>query len=319
MESKKRQQLIYYIAHDYYIKGAKQKEIAKKYDINRVQVSRYLTEARENGIVEFKVKNPLEQTNKMIEEEIVSHFPIKNARVVAQPQSGENQLLKALAKKASEYINQTFKPSDSIGVGWGSTIYQVARDFETEKEYNDISFVPLVGSSFKFKKEFQTNNISLLFSEKFNGKGYSLMAPFCADSKKEYEMFVNNNDVKNVLDMWGTLDRILIGVGSNFSRTPLLKMEEIKQKEFTELLNFKQVGDMLTHYFNLDGDFCNLEIHKRLINFPLDYFEKVNEVIAVAGGEEKKASLIGALRTEKIDTIILDQKTAEKIVKEVRR
>ena len=319
MKNEKKQQLLYSIAQDYYIKRAKQKEIAKKYDINRVQVSRYLTEARENGIVEFKVKNPFERTNEMIEEEMVSHFPIKNARVVGHPQTGEGQLLKALAQKASDYINQTLKPTDSIGVGWGSTIYQVARDFKTEKEYNDISFVPLVGSSFKFKKEFQTNNISLLFSEKFKGKGYSLMAPFCANSKKEYEMFVNNNDVKKVLDMWENLDRILIGVGSNFSRTPLLKMEEIKEKELTELLNFKQVGDMLTHYFNLDGDFCDLGIHNRLINFPLDYFENVNEVIAVAGGEEKKDSLIGALRTEKVDTIILDQKTAEKIVQEVRR
>ncbi len=319
MESEEKQKLLYHIAYDYYIKGAKQKEIAKKYDINRVQVSRYLTKARENGIVEFNVKNPLEQSNKMIEEKIVSHFPVKNACVIGHPQSGKDQLLKALAEKASEYINQTFKPDDSIGVGWGSTIYQLARDFKTDKEYNNISFVPLVGGSFKFQKEFQTNTISLIFSEKFNGKGYSLMAPFCAESKKEYEMFINNNDVKKVMEMWRNLDRILIGIGSNFSRTPLLKMEKIKEKELTELLNFKQVGDMLTHYFNLDGDFCDLGIHDRLINFPLDYFENVNEVIAVAGGEEKKDSLIGALRTEKVDTIILDQKTAEKIVQEVRR
>src|SRR6056297_43892 len=319
MKSREKQQLLYSIAHDYYIKGAKQKEIAGKYDINRVQVSRYLTEARENGIVEFKVKNPLDQTNKMIEEEIVSHFPVQKARVIGHPQSGKDQLLEALAEKASEYINQTFKPNDNVGVGWGSTIYQVARDFTTEKKYNNITFVPLVGSSFKFKKEFQTNTISLIFSEKFKGKGFSLMAPFCADNKKEYEMFVNNNDVKKIMEKWKNLDRILIGVGSNFSRTPLLKMEEIDEKELTELLNFKQVGDMLTHYFNLNGDFCDLEIHERLINFPLNYFEKVNEVIAVAGGEEKKDSLIGALRTEKIDTIILDQSTAEKIIHEVRR
>ncbi|MFW6380904.1 MAG: sugar-binding transcriptional regulator [Bacillota bacterium] len=317
--SRKKQQLLYSIAYEYYINGAKQKEIADKYNINRVQVSRYLTEAREKGIVEFRVKNPLEEESRNIEEEIETHFPVKRALVTVTARSGNNYLLKALAHKASDYINQTFKPHDVIGVGWGSTIYQVARDFTTDKEYNNIGFVPLVGSSFQFDKEFQANNISIMLGEEFKGKGYSLMAPFWANNRQEYETIVQNNDVRRVLDMWQELDRILIGIGCNFSKTPLMKMDEIREKELTKLLNFKQVGDMLTHYFNLYGEFCDLDIYRRLINFPLEYFDRVDEVIAIAGGNQKKDSLIGAFRTGKIDTIILDSATAQEIIKEVRR
>ena len=42
------------------------------------------------------------------------------------------------------------------------------------------------------------------------------------------------------------------------------------------------------------------------------------EVIAVAGGGEKKDSLIGAMRSGKVDTIILDRDTAKSIIDETR-
>ena len=89
------------------------------------------------------------------------------------------------------------------------------------------------------------------------------------------------------------------------------------ENNLTKLLNFRQVGDILTHYFNLEGKFCDLDIYDHLINFPLDYCRNVNEVIAIAGGLEKKESIIGALNTGLINTIIIDNLTAEKIVESV--
>ena len=143
------------------------------------------------------------------------------------------------------------------------------------------------------------------------------MAPFYLKSLKEYNTIINNVEVKKIISIWGELSKVIIGIGNNFSKTPLIKLGAFSEDELTKLLNYRQVGDILTHYFNLKGEFCELPIYKQLINFPVELLEEVEEVIAVAGGINKKYSIIGALRSGLIDTIILDSITAKEIIEEV--
>ena len=52
--------LLYMIARLYYIDKVKQNEIAKRFNLTSMSVSRYLKEAETAGIVTFNVKNTLE-------------------------------------------------------------------------------------------------------------------------------------------------------------------------------------------------------------------------------------------------------------------
>ncbi|AZO94280.1 sugar-binding domain-containing protein [Halocella sp. SP3-1] len=310
-----RLQLLYLIAYDYYINELKQQEIAQKHDINRVQVSRYLSEAKEKGLIEINVINPLKNKNQYLKEEIMEKFPVKKVLIAITYNQSREDILEALAKKAQEYINSTFLPADQVGIGWGTTLFQLAKNFKADRLLNDIKFIPLVGGSHKFDKEFQANNISFMIAEKLGAKSFPLMAPFYANNLKEYETIIKNSDVKKILDKWNELTKIIVGIGSNFSKTPLMKLNVLNEKDLTKLLNFRQVGDILTHYFNLEGQFCELDIYNKLISCSPDNLSNVKEVIAVAGGLEKKESITGALKTGLIDTIILDNITADKIIK----
>lgn len=317
MVDTERLRLLYIIAYEYYINELKQQEIAKKHNINRVQVSRYLSKAKEKGLIKINVINPLKNKNQYLKQKLLERFPVKNILIATISNDERNLVLEALAEKANEYINHSFLPFDKVGIAWGTTLFQLAKNFTTEKNYPDIEFIPLVGGSHRFDKEFQVNNIVFMIAEKFNGKSFSLMAPFYISNNKEYITISSNIDVRKIMNRWEKLTKIIIGIGSNFSKTPLTKLNVLAEKNLTKLLNFRQVGDILTHYFNLEGKFCDLDIYKNLINYPLDYCRNVNEVIAVAGGLEKRESIIGALNTGLIDTIILDNLTAEKIVESV--
>jgi len=317
MVDTERLRLLYIIAYEYYINELKQQEIAKKHNINRVQVSRYLSKAKEKGLIKINVINPLKNKNQYLKQKLLERFPVKNILIATTSNDERNLVLEVLAEKANEYINYSFLPFDKVGIAWGTTLFQLAKNFTTEKNYPDIEFIPLVGGSHKFDKEFQANNIAFMIAEKFGGKSFSLMAPFYISNNKEYITISSNIDVRKIMNKWEKLTKIIIGIGSNFSKTPLTKLNVLTEKNLTKLLNFRQVGDILTHYFNLEGKFCDLAIYKNLINYPLDYCRNVNEVIAIAGGLEKRESIIGALNTGLIDTIILDNLTAEKIVESV--
>ena len=309
--------ILYKIAYDYYVEKLKQKDIANRYNINRVQVSRYLKEAEKKGLIKIKVINPMDDEKNEIENKFISKFPIKKAIIATTYSENIDVTMIAIVEEAIKYFNKVFKPTDKIGVGWGSTLYKISQNFKSNKIYPEIEFIPLAGGSFELNKEFQTNHISFMFATRFKGERLQLMAPFYLKSLKEYNAIIHNVEVKKIISMWGELSKAIIGIGSDFSKTPLIKLKAFSEVELTKLLNFRQVGDVLTHYFNLKGEFCELPTYKRLINFPVKSLEEVEEVIAVAGGINKKYSIIGALRSGLIDTIILDSITAQEIIKEV--
>jgi deoxyribonucleoside regulator len=312
-----RLRILYKIAYDYYVEKLKQKDIANRYNINRVQVSRYLKEAEEKGLIKIKVINPMDDEKKEIEDKFISKFPIKKAIIASTYSENIDVTIIAIVEEAIKYFNKVFEPTDKIGVGWGRTLYKISQEFKSNKIYPGIKFVPLAGGSLELDKEFQTNHISFMFAEKFKGKSLQLMAPFYLKSLKEYNTIIKNVEVKKIISMWGQLSKAIIGIGSDFYKTPLIKLGAFSEVELTKFLNHRQVGGILTNYFNLKGEFCELSIYKRLVNFPVKSLEEVEEVIAVAGGISKKYSIIGALRSGLIDTIILDSFTAQEIIKEV--
>ncbi len=312
-----RLRILYKIAYDYYVEKLKQKDIANRYNINRVQVSRYLKEAEKKGLIKIKVINQMDDEKNEIENKFISKFPIKKAIIASTYSENIDVTMIAIAEEAIKYFNKVFKPTDKIGIGWGSTLYKISQEFKSNKIYPEIKFIPLAGGSLELDKEFQTNHISFMFTEKLQGESLQLMAPFYLKSLKEYNTIINNVEVKKIISMWGELSKAIIGIGSNFSKTPLIKLGAFSKVELTKLLNYRQVGDILTQYFNLKGEFCELSIYKQIVNFPIKRLKEVGEVIAVAGGINKKYSIIGALRSGLIDTIILDGITAQEIIREV--
>lgn len=312
----KRAKLLYTIAYDYYINKLKQKEIGENHKINRVQVSKYLKEAEDMGMVKIQIINPYEDNVHELQEKIKELFNIENAIVITTTSQDYDILLKEVVDKSVEYLNSIFMPTDKIGVGWGKTIFEIAKNYKTDKVYNDIEFIPIMGGKPNFEKEFQSSNICFMLGEMYKGKSYSLLAPYFIPDKKEYNYFIHNADVVETMIKWTSLNKMIIGIGSNFSKTPLIKLYGLPEDDLKRLLSFKHVGDIVAHYYNLKGEFCDLDIYQSLVNIPLHELEN-KEVIAIAAGIDKKDSIIGALRTQLINTIILDSITAKKIIDEV--
>ena len=121
-----RLRMLYKIAYDYYVKKLKQKDIANKYNINRVQVSRYLKEADENGLIKIKVIDPMADKKNEIENKLISKLPIKKALIASTYSVDMDITLIAIVEEAIKYFNKTFEPADRIGIGWGSTLYKIS-------------------------------------------------------------------------------------------------------------------------------------------------------------------------------------------------
>ena len=76
------------------------------------------------------------------------------------------------------------------------------------------------------------------------------------------------------------------------------------------------VGDVLTHFIDKDGAPVVTNIEDRLISTPLSTLKELNNVIGIAGGEQKVTVIKAALKSGYIDSLITDEETARKLIGE---
>ena len=94
--------LLYMIARLYYIDKVKQNEIAKRFNLTSMSVSRYLKEAETAGIVTFNVKTPwnieMEKSRRLCQK-----LGLKECTVIRG--GAEDDIQQLLADYASDYIS----------------------------------------------------------------------------------------------------------------------------------------------------------------------------------------------------------------------
>ena len=65
-------------------------------------------------------------------------------------------------------------------------------------------------------------------------------------------------------------------------------------------------------FFNKDGNV--VELYENTLCAERDALKNAKQTIAVASGKDKTEAIIGALRTQMIDTLITDEYTAKNII-----
>jgi len=66
------------------------------------------------------------------------------------------------------------------------------------------------------------------------------------------------------------------------------------------------------YFFDADGKF--IDIYENTLCASKDNLKNAKQTIAVASGEDKTEAIVGALRTQIIDTLITDEYTAKRIL-----
>lgn len=306
-------QKLYLIAHKYYIEGKTQHEIAKELRINRVLVSRYLKQAREQGIVQIKLVGELSEVTSL-KDKLVRTFSLKNAEVVPisfHADHAGDASASLMAEKLDKYI----KDGTTIGIGWGTTIERVAMHLHASNILKDSTFVALTGGTNRLPSYFQTNNLVKYFADAYGARAKYLFTPFVFEDALKKKTALLSKDVSEVVKTWEKLDVIISGIGCYVSKSPLFQNNVLDGRYLKELIANNVVGDVLTHFFDDDSKFVNLEIYERMMNIPISNYLKTDLRIGIAAGFEKVQAIFGALTGRIVNVLITDAYTAELLLK----
>lgn len=113
------------VAELYYQLNYSQQEISEHLKISRPTVSRLLQYAREKGYVQIKIADPFVDLQQL-EQQLAEKYRLKEACVAFSPASDPATILHYVSIRAAEYLSGLIRNGMSIGISWGSTIYEVA-------------------------------------------------------------------------------------------------------------------------------------------------------------------------------------------------
>ena len=312
------------VARLYYVYGLNQEDIAKKLGISRSSVSRILQEARNRGLVQVKIETQI-KTDFHLAERLKSLYGLTDA-VVVYTQDHNNSLegeidydykIKVdLAEAAAKYFETVVTPNLTIGVSWGTTLYEFAKRARFHERLSNLTFVQLLGGFGLIAPDIQATEIVRLLSENAGGKSVYLPAPGLAASLHARNLLLKDPIIGGVLDLARRSEIAVISIGEISESSTLVRTGQIKTDELKKLKEGGAVGDICLQFFNSEGKPCCYEISSRAIGLTLEEIKTIPTVIAISGGRKKTAALRGALKGGLVHVLITDDMTAQSLVKE---
>ena len=291
----------------YYEKNLTQNEIAKIMNLSRQTVSKLLNDAVREGIVEIKVHDP--ETNcTELERELCNSFGLKNAVVCGVSTDNAELCLMKTVKKAAGYIGTLVeKGQQKIGISWGHTVQMLINEFESINTRNNTVF-PLFGATDLEESRYLSNELARSFAEKIGASVKYAWFPYRPDHIDDCDLFKNTSYYKKLLELWSDIDIAVVGIGNS---------DIIR--EFGRTFGYSEgfvsaIGDISTHFFDSDGRFVDL--YENTLCASKEDLKNAKETVAVACGADKVQAIIGALLTKTVDTLITDEYTATRILKQ---
>jgi deoxyribonucleoside regulator len=305
-----REELLADIAEMYYVKEISQVDIARAVGVTRSAVSRMLKEAKEKGIIELRIRHPL-QFDETLARSLEQRFVLRNAYVLAREKESDYDELRArLGKAAAQVLTGLLAPQGALGVAWGTTVNATIAAFEV-KERIPVKVVQLVGVLGSSSHASNAHALVQTLAGKLGGEGVYMYTPLIVDSEDIARSLRNSENVRSTIEAGKHCDVALLGIGTTDSDyCALFQGGHISRGTLEALRRAGAVGDVSAHFYGLDGRATETDFHSRLIGIGLDDLLAIPTRLGVAGGRAKARAILGALRGHYINVLITDSPTA---------
>ncbi|WKZ35241.1 MAG: sugar-binding transcriptional regulator [Anaerolineales bacterium] len=301
------------VAEMYYLEEQNQAKIAKTIGLTRSMVSRMLTEARENGIVEIRIQRPL-QFDPELESMLKEKFGLKDAFVVVTHHRSGERLTRILGNAGAQMLARYLGPKKILGLAWGTSISATVDAFEA-RETMPVKVVQLVGAMGARIMEYDGHDLVTRITEKLGGEAYYLNAPYLCQSPEIAKSLLETKSIRETIAMGKKTDLALLGIGTtspDFSSFYLAGY--VTRRELDELRKAGAIGDVCGLHFDVNGQAACNDFCERLVSIRSQDLLGIPVRLAVAGGEGKADAILGALRSKYVNVLVCDSKTARKVL-----
>ena len=301
------------VATLYYRHNLTQSEIAQRIGVSRASVSRLLSEAHDYGVVEITIHAPIGR-EETLSYELKRLFKLQDAYVITAGTWAHEQIIEALGVVAARVLYEHLLPEMTLGISWNTSVYQVARALQDAHQIN-ANVIQLTGIANRVNPILDGPDLVRCLAHKLGGQYHDIAAPLMVSNLTVRDALLADDAIRARLDMARVADVALIGIGAvEPELCTLLQIGYINKQTLNSIIESGAVGEVLSNFYDIDGNILNLELHDRVIGLSAADLRQIDYVIGVAGGDEKADAIIGALHGGYIDCLVTDDRAAQAII-----
>ena len=280
-------------------------------EMSRWKIGRVIKDARERGLITITINHPqVDLTG--IEIKLAKKFDLKQTIVVDINEFSGNSPLDQIGTVGAQYLATIIPRYQILGVTWGLTMSHVAKCLP-KIEPVGLELAQIGGGIGTIEG---TDNPALttMLGQKMSANAHIIQAPIIVRNKSIRDTLFKENKIRQTIEIAKRADIVMFGVGLVSTESLLWQSGFLGPEEATKLKKAGAVGAICGRFFNDQGKQCWQTLADRTIGLSLDELKKIKHKILIAVGKEKLQAILGALKGNIVDVLIVDKETAHQLL-----
>ncbi len=301
------------VALMYYRLHLTQEQIGQRLGISRFKVGRLLDRAVRESIVQIDIVHPAARLMDL-EDALIERYGLHAAVIVDVPDAPTDQAVQELAREsvagaAVGYLAE-IHPTGAIGVSWGRTMLELARQLEPGWT-TATEIVQLNGATSRSSLPTRANEIAERFGTTTGASIRLLAAPAIVGSPELRHALEEDPAVGETLDAARATSTAIFGLGILTRESVLVGSGYLAESDLAELQRAGAVGDIIGRFLDLDGRIASAEIDGRTVGLPLAELGHKQVSLGLAAGAGRGPITLASLRARCVNVLVADAGTAE--------
>ncbi len=304
------QKLLYKIAKAYYEDNLTQEQIAQRFGLSRIKVSRLLSRAREEHVVQITIVPP-HASHADLERAIEARYQLDEVVVITP--SDATWLVRELGAAAAECLVRSLQGNEVLTLSWGTTLLAVIEALPPQN-WPEMRVVQMLGGLGKPEADVYGADLVHRMARTFAAKPRMLSAPGIVISAQVRDALLADPQIADTLALAAQANVALVGLGAPRPGAVVMESGILTAQELNELHERGAVGDIALRFFDAEGNPVQHEINNRIIGLTLEEIRRIPRVIGVAGGPDKYQVIRAALRGRLINVLVTDEETGQRLI-----
>jgi len=308
-------QLLAKVAHYYYRDRFTMAEIGARLSMSRHKVGRMLQEAVETGVVKIDIRAP-EDTDVELEGALEHALGLKACLVVSVDENlPRNSIKQRTCEVGADFLGDLIKENDTIGVGWGSTTFELVSRLEPQAVVG-AKVVQITGGNTWVNATFDCHEVTRCLAGRLGVQPIVLHAPGIVDKKQTRDVLLRESSIAETIKYFREIDIGIVGIGSLVPEriSALLDSGYISERERAALIDAGAVGDVFSYFVNDAGEIVPSDINDRIITIGIEEIHRIPTLIGVAAGATKARAVAAAARGRFVNSLIVDSTLARALL-----
>lgn len=296
----------------YYIEGLTQSDVAEALGVNRIMITRLLSDAKRRGDVVIRIRSQITPLLEL-QEALQRRFGLE--RVIIAPVDGPGgDPTRAIAAAAGAFVTDLMEDGLTVGVGWGRTLHRML-PYIDGRALDGVRVVSLLGGIAQARR-FNPAEFAWQFAELFEAEGYLIPAPAIVDSPTTKHALLEHCGLDQILQLARSCEVALLSCGGTSNMTTSYRSGHVSEAERRSLVEAGAVGDLLYNFLDAEGRVLDHPINQRAISMPLDALRRIPRKVLISGGLEKLTVIRATLKALEPGVFITDETTARALLGE---